>query len=191
MKTGKKKEEKGNRAKFTASLHDWFYGLIGTMFVGKKVVDIVAEKISKYKDVVVKKAEDIKKNVVETAQEAKDKIEKLKKRSPEEMKKDLLISKKYIKDFTKKYGKKELTDAQLERISTKLNLKGELNDGTSQWQEIIKKNQGNYLDATFQAVILPGKVSIELIGILEEEGIIDMKEIGMNIVGNTVEYGLK
>lgn len=49
----------------------------------------------------------------------------------------------------------------------------------------------NYLDATLQTIAMPVGIFFHLVSVLDEEGIVDIKEAGLHIVGNTVEYGLK
>ncbi len=155
------------------------------MFIGKSITDLVADKLKVAKDKIKEGGKKIVDKAKEKIQDIKDKGKEVvptTSRTPEELKEDEAKAKRYIKEFTKKYAHKELTDEQLERISKKMNLPEKLREGTSQWREIIKDNQGNYLRATVQTAMLPGTIGWELMEALQEEGIIDMKEIGLNIV---------
>lgn len=200
MKMGKKENNKNNREKFVASLKDWFFGLLGTLFVGKKVADILAEKFNLTKDNVKEGA----KKAVAAVNTATDTIkgmgEKGKEiiKSPEELKLQSEAARKYIKTSVKKYFHKDLDEQQIERIAQKMKIMDQLKDGTSEWSKIIDgamhgkdTSDLNYLDATFQTVAMPLEMTFHLIAVLDEEGIIDMKQAAVHIVGNTVEYGLK
>ena len=93
--------------------------------------------------------------------------------------------------MTKKYTHKDLTDEQVERIAKKINLSEQLKDGTSEWSKIIKTNEGNYADASLETLAMPFEMFLTLANALEEEGIIDGKQIACNVIGSTVEYGFK
>ena len=93
--------------------------------------------------------------------------------------------------MTKKYANKELTEEQIDRVAKRINLSQQLKDGTSEWSKIIKGNEGNYLDASVETLTMPLEMFASLASALDAEGIIDIKQLGFNVVGNTVEYGLK
>lgn len=110
---------------------------------------------------------------------------------PEKLKEQENKAKRYIKTVVKKNFHKDLTDAQIEGVAKRMNLKERMKDGTSEWNSIIQGNEGNYLDATVQTVAIPFVLFGELVTALDAEGIINIQEAAFTVTGNVVEYGLR
>lgn len=170
LKEGNKQTDKNRWDKIKSSLRDWFFGLIGAMFIGKEVIKSVEDKISSLKDTTMAVAG---KAAVENVKEHIDHIPK----TPEQLKEDEAKARKYIRDSVKKYTGKELTDEQVERVAKRIDLSQKLKDGTSEWNKILHGERGNMLDASVQTLVMPFEVFTTLAVALDEEGIVSLSEM--------------
>lgn len=198
LKNGKKDADEGRWKKVKSSINDWFYGLIGGMFIGKKIADLIGEKMSKYKDKIADGGKKATERVKDKATDVKDNVKMVAEKSPEALAQQEKTLERYIRNTVKKNFHKDLSDEQLKRVSAKLNLKQQLKDGTSEWSKFMEAaahggdmSDLNYMDATLQSMAMPIEIFANLVSVLDEEGIVDIKQAGLTITGNVVEYGLK
>lgn len=182
LKTGTKHEDANAWQKFTHSVKDMFFGLVGSRFVGKDLKDVLTEKLGKFKD-----------KAVETAEGIKDKGKKLVDEiTPEKLKEKEKNLRSYVVVMMKKYGK-NIDAATIDRVMKRIDIKKLAADSTPEVQKLFTSNweDANVVTSLFEAVKLPFHAFFELVGALQEEGVISYSDVAYHVMGDIVSYGLK
>lgn len=104
-----------------------------------------------------------------------------------------------LKNFVKKNTGKELTDEQMNRIMTKLDVWIAFKDSASEMQDVFKyllthnpdAADANIASASFSVISFPFTFSAKIFSVLKEEEIIWYEDIWLTVVNGMVEYGLK
>lgn len=140
------KQEDANTSmwdKITNSIGDWFYGLVGTLVIGKNVTDIIGEELEGYKN----KLQGIGNKTEDLLEEGKQQIQNL---SPEQLQEKEKKLRNYITVLVQKYGK-HIDQATLDKVIKRLDVKKLASDNT---QEVQKLFSANWEDANVAQSLL-------------------------------------
>lgn len=104
-----------------------------------------------------------------------------------------------LKNFVKKNTGKELSDEQINRVMTKLDVWTAFKDSSSEMQDVFKyllshdpdAADANIASASFSVLSFPFTFSAKIFSVLKEEDIIWYEDIWITVVNGMVEYGLK
>jgi|GEM_PF-5055673 len=149
LKEGKQDEDKNTWEKITSSIADWFYGLVGSMVLGKSVSDMIGDQMSVYKE----KTENVAHTFDAAVKQGKEKVITF---SPEELKDKEKNLRSYVAVLAQKYGK-TLDASALDRVMKRMNVKKLASDNTPEVQKLFssQREDANVATSMFETMSLP------------------------------------